>query len=65
MNVIQQALEQCSLPAAAVQVIDSPDRVLVNELLRLDHYIDMLISRDGAVLHQLCREQSTIPVITG
>ncbi|NIH11566.1 MAG: glutamate-5-semialdehyde dehydrogenase [Serratia symbiotica] len=65
VNVIQQALEQCGLPAAAVQVIDSPDRALVNELLRLDRYIDMLIPRGAAGLHQLCREQSTIPVITG
>ena len=30
-------------PAAAVQAIDSPDRALVNELLRLDRYVDMLI----------------------
>jgi glutamate-5-semialdehyde dehydrogenase len=34
-------------------------------MLRLDHYIDMLIPRGGAALHKLCREQSTIPVITG
>lgn len=40
VNVLQQTLEQCGLPAAAVQVIDSPDRALVNELLRLDRYID-------------------------
>jgi len=63
--VIQQALEQCGLPAAAVQAINSPDRALVNELLRLDRYVDMLIPRGGAGLHKLCREQSTIPVITG
>lgn len=41
--MIQQALEQCGLPAAAVQAIDSPDRALVNELLRTDRYVDMLI----------------------
>ncbi|QHA86439.1 glutamate-5-semialdehyde dehydrogenase [Serratia rhizosphaerae] len=65
VKVIQQALEQCGLPAAAVQAIDSPDRALVNELLRMDRYVDMLIPRGGAGLHKLCREQSTIPVITG
>ena len=63
--VIQQALEACGLPAGAVQAIDSPDRALVNEMLRMDKYIDMLIPRGGAGLHKLCREQSTIPVITG
>lgn len=63
--VIQQALEQCQLPAAAVQAIESPDRQWVNELLRMDRYVDMLIPRGGAGLHKLCRELSTIPVITG
>lgn len=65
VNVIQMALEECGLPKAAVQAIESPDRALVAELLRLDKYVDMLIPRGGAALHKLCREQSTIPVITG
>lgn len=65
VTVIQKALEACGLPAAAVQSIDNPDRALVAEMLRMDKYIDMLIPRGGAGLHKLCREQSTIPVITG
>lgn len=65
VNVIQQALQECGLPAAAIQAIDNPDRALVSEMLKMDKYIDMLIPRGGAGLHKLCREQSTIPVITG
>ncbi len=65
VKVIQQALEAGGLPAAAVQAIDNPDRELVAQMLKLDRYIDMLIPRGGAGLHKLCREQSTIPVITG
>ncbi|MBW9430432.1 glutamate-5-semialdehyde dehydrogenase [Atlantibacter hermannii] len=65
VKVIQQALEECGLPEGAVQAIESPDRALVSEMLRMDKYIDMLIPRGGAGLHKLCREQSTIPVITG
>ncbi|EGT5763650.1 glutamate-5-semialdehyde dehydrogenase [Cronobacter sakazakii] len=65
VKVIQKALEESGLPAAAVQAIESPDRALVSEMLRMDKYIDMLIPRGGAGLHKLCREQSTIPVITG
>ena len=65
VKVIQQALEECGLPAGAVQAIESPDRALVSQMLRMDKYIDMLIPRGGAGLHKLCREQSTIPVITG
>ncbi|WP_412052160.1 glutamate-5-semialdehyde dehydrogenase [Klebsiella pneumoniae] len=65
VKVIQQALQECGLPAASVQAIESPDRALVGEMLKMDKYIDMLIPRGGAGLHKLCREQSTIPVITG
>ncbi|WP_034912584.1 glutamate-5-semialdehyde dehydrogenase [Erwinia sp. 9145] len=65
VRVIQDALQQHGLPAGAVQAIENPDRELVNQLLKLDRYVDMLIPRGGAGLHKLCREQSTIPVITG
>ncbi|MCB8985533.1 MAG: glutamate-5-semialdehyde dehydrogenase [Ardenticatenaceae bacterium] len=65
VNVIQAALEKVGLPVTAVQYIDNPDRALVADLLRLDQYVDMIIPRGGAGLHRLCREQSSIPVITG
>ncbi|WP_380181882.1 glutamate-5-semialdehyde dehydrogenase [Kalamiella sp. sgz302252] len=65
VRVIQEALKEHGLPAGAIQAIESPDRELVNQLLKLDRYVDMLIPRGGAGLHKLCREQSTIPVITG
>jgi glutamate-5-semialdehyde dehydrogenase len=62
---IQAGLNASGLPEAAVQYVENPDRALVTELLRLDKYVDMIVPRGGAALHQLCREQSTIPVITG
>ena len=65
VEVIQAALDRCGLPRAAVQYIADPDRSYVTELLRLDRYVDMIVPRGGASLHRLCREQSTIPVITG
>ncbi len=65
VSVIQAALEREGLPQAAVQYVDNPDRALVSQLLRLDEYVDMIIPRGGNALHRLCREQSSIPVITG
>ena len=65
VKVIQKALEQVGLPIEAVQYISNPDRKLVTQLLRLDKYVDMIIPRGGTGLHKLCREQSSIPVITG
>ncbi|MDH3001007.1 gamma-glutamyl-phosphate reductase [Chelonobacter oris] len=65
LQVVQQALQQANLPAEAVQAIIDPDRTLVMQLLKLDRYVDMVIPRGGAGLHQLCKENSTIPVIVG
>ncbi|MGW8249780.1 MAG: glutamate-5-semialdehyde dehydrogenase [Anaerolineales bacterium] len=65
VRLIRSALEENSLPADAVQFIDDPDRQRVLELLQMQDYIDMLIPRGGAGLHQFCRENSRIPVITG
>ena len=65
VNVLQAALERVGFPQAAVQYVDDPDRALVTQMLKLDESIDMIIPRGGAALHRLCKEESTIPVITG
>ena len=65
VEVVQSALEQAGLPKLAVQAVTDPDRALLLELLKLDQYIDMVIPRGGAGLHQFCKENSTIPVIVG
>lgn len=65
VELAQKALEQSSLPAAALQFIDDPDRGLVLELLKLHDYVDIIIPRGGESLHRFCRENSRIPVITG
>lgn len=65
VTVIRSVLEEKGLPPEAVQFIDSPDRLLVLELLKLHEYVDIIIPRGGAGLHAFCRENSRIPVITG
>jgi glutamate-5-semialdehyde dehydrogenase len=65
VRVLQTALTQAGLPAATLQYIESRDRAYVGQLLKLHAYVDMIIPRGGAGLHQFCRENSTIPVIIG
>lgn len=65
VELIQGALERSGIPRHAVQYIEDTDRARVGELLKLDEHVDMIIPRGGAGLHRLCREESTIPVITG
>lgn len=65
MKVIHGALVEAGLPADAIQLVMDPDRKLVSELLKMHDAIDLIIPRGGANLHRFCRENSTIPVITG
>lgn len=65
VKVIADTLASCGLPADCIQYIASTDREYVGQMLKLHHYIDMIIPRGGAALHTFCRENSTIPVITG
>ncbi len=62
---IRHSLRTAGLDDDSIQFIDDPDRELVNQLLKMHRYVDMLIPRGGAGLHTFCRENSTIPVITG
>src|SRR5690606_37584030 len=65
VRVLVEALSSVGLPAAAFQYINSTDRRYVGEMLKMHQYIDMIIPRGGNALHNFCRENSTIPVITG
>lgn len=65
IKILRDTLESCGLPADIIQYIESTDRKYVGEMLRLHQYIDLIIPRGGNDLHKLCRENSTIPVITG
>ena len=64
-EVLQEVLARHDFPAGAIQYINSTDRRYVSEMLRLYEYIDMIIPRGGNGLHTFCRENSSIPVITG
>ena len=65
VNGIHDVLQTVDIDTDAVQFISDPDRKLVEQLLTMYKYVDMLIPRGGAGLHRYCREHSTIPVITG
>lgn len=60
---IQQALFKAGLPETAVQVVATTDREAVNELLRMDRYVSVIIPRGGKGLIERVTAESTIPVI--
>lgn len=62
---IWRGLDGTAVPADVIQFVADTDRQLVYDLLQMDRYIDMVIPRGGASLHEFCRQNSRIPVITG
>jgi glutamate-5-semialdehyde dehydrogenase len=60
---IERACEGTAIEREAVQLVNTPDRAVVNELLHADQFIDLVIPRGGKGLIRTVVENSTIPVI--
>ena len=54
---------KAGLPENSVQIIENTDRGMVNELVKMNQYIDVLIPRGGKGLKKFIIENATIPVI--
>ncbi len=61
--ILQEACAAAGVPEEAVQVAESKDRGLVQELLQLEDYIDLVIPRGGEELIRAVVASSRIPVI--
>ncbi len=61
--VLRQACAETSVPDGAVQVVRSKDHALVQELLQLEEWIDLIIPRGGEELIRAVVANSRIPVI--
>ncbi|WP_417664396.1 glutamate-5-semialdehyde dehydrogenase [Pseudidiomarina donghaiensis] len=62
-KALHQALRDSDLPEDVITVVPSPDRELMNELLKQDKYIDLVIPRGGEGLIHFVSDNSKIPVI--
>jgi glutamate-5-semialdehyde dehydrogenase len=60
---IQAGLSEVGLPDTAVQLITSTDRALVQRMLKLREFIDVIIPRGGEGLIKATIENATVPVI--
>ena len=60
---IQQALKEFGLPENAVQVVATPDRSAVKELLQMDQFVSVIVPRGGKSLIERVSAESTLPVI--
>ena len=62
---IKEAISDAGLPSGSIQFIESTDRTVVNHMLKMRDYIDLLIPRGSESLVRLVADKATMPAITG
>ena len=64
-RVAQEACHRAGVPQGTIQLIESTERTLVNQMLKMKGIIDLIIPRGGAGLIKLVSENAAMPVLTG
>ena len=65
VRLIRRALLEAGAPEGAVQFVDNPDRELVDAMLKMNQYIDLIVPRGGEGLVRFVGENATMPAVTG
>jgi glutamate-5-semialdehyde dehydrogenase len=65
VGVIRDCLNAAQIPQDAVQFINDPDREIVSRLVKMEQFVDILIPRGGNALQDFCKQNATMPVMTG
>ena len=63
-RVVAGAADDAGVPEGAIQLIESTDRALVGELLKMRDVIDLVVPRGGGLIDFVV-ENATMPVIIG
>lgn len=63
VQLLREALNQSNIVEDAVLLVEDTDRAVVQDMMKLNAYIDVLIPRGGAGLIRNVVENSTVPVI--
>ena len=64
-RLVRDSLKGASLPKEAVQFVESTDRELVQQMLKMRGLIDLMVPRGGADLIRRVKEEATMPAVTG
>src|SRR6187549_3207233 len=60
---VQAGLKAAGLPQSAVQLVATPDRAAVGELVTMREYVDIIVPRGGKDLIERLARESRIPMI--
>lgn len=62
-SCMQEGLERAGLSKLAIQLIKNQDRKLVEQMIKMENYIDLLIPRGGKSLIKIVADEAKIPVL--
>lgn len=62
-RVLRDACAEDGVPVDAIQVVESTDRAMVHELLKLEDYVDLVIPRGGEELIRFVAANARMPVV--
>lgn len=63
-RIVAESAAKAGVPEGAIQLVESLDRALVREMLKMNDVIDLLIPRGGPGLIAMVRENATMPVVS-
>lgn len=63
-QIIIESLYNCGIPSECVTFIDSTERQIIYQLIKLDRYIDLIIPRGNEQMINEIREKATVPVLS-
>jgi glutamate-5-semialdehyde dehydrogenase len=64
-GIIREVIYKVGIPDGAVQIIESTDRAMVDQMLKMKGTIDLIIPRGGGGLVKSVAEKAAMPVLTG
>ncbi len=65
VGLIRRSVAEAGVPADAVQFVDNTDRALVDVILGMREYIDLVVPRGGSGLIKFVEQNAAMPAITG
>jgi glutamate-5-semialdehyde dehydrogenase len=64
-GVVQKAAYDSGIPEGAIQIIESTERAVVDQMLKMTGIIDLIVPRGGAELIKSVVTNATMPVLAG
>ncbi len=65
VDLLRRAIGEAGIPPEVIQYVDNPDRSLVEAMLRMKDYINLLVPRGGPELIKFVAEGAAMPVVAG